>query len=352
MMIDDIRIRLSWGLIAAACIHAVLLGALCLGARYGVEQRRPQQPQGATGDDLQLPRPHDRSIGNEELQKFAEPPAVNYRAQAELKQQCPGGTCPTPQRATVANRNPFNLAPGETLVPGSVRWSTPQPRQPNALPAMVTPIVRPAQAAQPQPPKKHYQVALFLDDSAQAATLRQWFERDPELLTLRQRSEFQVYTASNPLYQTRYASVVPIAQFPAVLVLDSTGGHIHAAGKSMIPGSSTELVRDIRAAYENYKQAKQGHIESTGALKSTGYSWDDAINPAMRLEDNCGPDGCPQPNQDPWRPGSRVVNLFDRVDEAKNPLQALIWANALDLATLAVFATAALLLVFVIARRS
>jgi len=343
-MTDEVRIRLSWGLIAAAVIHAVLLAALCIGARVnsrstvndGIE---PTQP---------LPLPRGSITSTIEPEKFAEPPVVNYAAQSELKQQCPlGKPCPIAQQQRAAN--PYNLAPGETLVPGSVRLTTPKPQAP-AVPIVISPANYPAQASQPQSPKKSYQVALFLDDSAQAAALKQWFQTDADLIKLRDRSEFQVYTADNPLYRTRYASVVPASQFPAVLIQDASGGHIHAAGKSMIPGTSTELVDDIRKGWELYKQAKQGVIQATGAIKSTGYSWDDQINPAMRLNDNCGPDGCP-PTQDPWRPGSRIVDLFDRVD-ATNPIEALFWGSAIDLATIAVFGAAALLLVFVIARRS
>jgi hypothetical protein len=341
---EEIRIGLSWGLITAAIIHAILLAALCLGARHGIQKSDDCGPQGCQP----LPLPRGSITSSIEPEKFAEPPAVNYAAQSELKQQCPGGQCPTPQRVAVSN--PYNLAPGERLVPGSVRWSDPKPAQ---SPVVITPASYPAQAAGQRIPAKSYQVLLFLDNSQQSVALQSWFDRDDELLKLREKSSFQVYTPNNSLYRSRFASVVPVNQFPAVLIQDATGGHIHAAGKSMIPGTSSELVSDIRKGYELYKQAKQGTIQATGAIKSTGYSWDDQINPAMRLSsDNCGPDGCPPPSEDNsrWYPGKNLP-LFD-TDKAKNPLEALFWGSAFDLATIAVFGAAALLLVFVIARRS
>jgi hypothetical protein len=340
---EDIRIGLSWGLILAAIVHAVMLAALCLGAR-GVKPMTNCGPHGC--EQLTLPRRPYRSIGDEELQKFAEPPAVNYSAQHELKQQCPGGRCPLPASKPV-NSNPFNLAPGERLVNvGPAVTVTPQ--------RIITPVQYPSTPAQnlgTPMPAKSYQVLLFLDNSPQATSLQSWFDRDPDLLKLRERSSFQVYTATNSLYRTRFANVVPVSQFPAVLIQDASGGHIHAAGKAMIPGTPQELVSDISKGYQLYKQAKQGMMQATGAIRTAGYSWDDQINPAMRLSsDNCGPDGCPPSAQDPWYPGKKVNDLFDRVD-TKNPLEALFWGSAFDLATIAVFGLAAILLVFVIARR-
>jgi predicted RecA/RadA family phage recombinase len=339
---EDIRIGVSWGLILTAIVHAVMLAALCVGVRHGAKL----QMQDAPTDNLVLPRRPYRSIGDEELQKFAEPPTVNYSAQHELKQQCPGGQCPTRVPSRPTNSNPFNLAPGERLV--DVGPIVTVPSQP-----IITPVKYPLQPAQnvgTPTPAKSYQVLLFLDSSQQAVALQNWFDQDPELLKLRAKSSFQVYTANNSLYRTRFANVVPTSQFPAVLVQDATGGHIHAAGKSMIPATPQELVSDITAGYQLYKQAKQGTMQATGAIRTAGYSWDDQINPAMRLSsDNCGPGGCP-PQSDPWYPGKKVNDLFDRVD-GKNPLEALFWGNPSDLATIAVYGAAALLLVFVIARR-
>ncbi len=74
---------------------------------------------------------------------------------------------------------------------------------------------------------------------------------------LKESCEFQVYTATNAIYKTRYADIVPAEQFPVVLFQDATGGHIHAAGRSMIPSTPEELYSDLRHGYLLYKQAKQ-----------------------------------------------------------------------------------------------
>jgi hypothetical protein len=335
-MNDSIRIRLSWGLIAVAVIHAVLLAVLCI-------LMRPA-PQQATPDEWPPPPGvYDRpAIGSSSPEKFSEPPAVNYSAQSELKQQCPPGvTC---------KKNPFNLAPGERLLAvGPLRAVTPAKPQatPIITPASVPTI--PAQAAGERTPAKAVQVLLFLNSTQQSREIRQWFDTDANLISLKGRAEFQVYSVDNPLYRARFGQIVPPDQFPVVLIQDASGGHIHAAGKSMIPASAAELVSDIRKSYELYKQAKSGSLAMTGAIKTTGYSWDDAINPEMRLNDNCGPDGCP-PEQS-WRPGQRVFDrLFDG-DAPKNPIEAFLWASAIDIATMAVFGLAFVLLIFILARR-
>ena len=86
----------------------------------------------------------------------------------------------------------------------------------------------------------------------------------------------------------------------------------------MIPPDPSTLYDDLQQAYKLYLQAKQA--TRTGAIKTTGYSWDEAINPSMQLAPEDCPDGyCPrEPEQQPWRPGDRVRDvLFDRVDSEK-----------------------------------
>ena len=115
------------------------------------------------------------------------------------------------------------------------------------------------------------------------------------------------------LYRTRFAEIVPADQFPVVLFQDSSGGHVHAAGRSMIPTTPDELYSDLRQGYELYQQTRQA--QKTGALKTRGYSWDEAISPTMYLSLEDCPDGyCPVEPTDTWRPGDRVRDLlFDEV---------------------------------------
>ncbi len=166
-------------------------------------------------------------------------------------------------------------------------------------------------------------------------------------MALKESCEFQVYTSTNAIYKTRYADIVPAEQFPVVLFQDSTGGHIHAAGRSMIPSTAEELYSDLRHGYLLYKQAKQA--QKTGAVKTKGYSWDDAITPTLYLSAEDCPDGyCPtQPSED-RRPLDRVRDLFDGANDTRN---ALMWLSAGEIATVALIGIAAVLLVFILIKR-
>jgi len=57
--------------------------------------------------------------------------------------------------------------------------------------------------------------------------------------------------------------IVPTNQFAVVLFQDSTGGHIHAAGHTMMSTTPRGLYSDLRNGYELYLQAKQAQL--TGA---------------------------------------------------------------------------------------
>ncbi len=66
-----------------------------------------------------------------------------------------------------------------------------------------------------------------------------------------------------------------------------------------------ELYSDLRHGYLLYKQAKQA--QKTGAVKTKGYSWDDAITPTLYLSAEDCPDGyCPTPPSEDRRPLDRV----------------------------------------------
>jgi hypothetical protein len=340
---DSIRIRLSAGLVIVAIIHAVALAVLCVGFRMPKQTTEPapwnvpcaQQPDG--GDCYHSAA---RAVARPLQQP---PPSVNLSAQGELKQQCAGlGTC-----------NPYNLRPGETLLHvGPARpVARPTVAPPDPLVQPLPPSVLTLTDAQPtRPAAKQYQLLLFLDSSYQAQTLQAWFSQHQELINLRGRSEVQVYTDNSPLYRQRFASVVPPGQFPAVILQDARGGHIHAAGKSMIPATADMLVADLRKSYELYKQAKQGSIQATGAIKETGYRWDDGIHPAMRLysDDECGPDGCnPPQDRHPWRPLDRDGDgLFNR----REPANALVWMNSQEIWTIGLIGIGAVAVVVLLTK--
>ena len=97
-------------------------------------------------------------------------------------------------------------------------------------------------------------------------------------------------------------------------------------------------------------------------MKTRGYSWDDAISPRLQLNSEDCPDGyCPVEPNDRWRPndrdrdrdrdrdGDRVRDLlFDRTRDSRN---ALLWASAGELATIALIVLAVILLGFILIKR-
>jgi hypothetical protein len=364
-MTDTVRVRLSTGLFALALFHVLALGVACYVAHQrdarSTDAIAPARPWTPPAYNPHLSRPLGDGTSCESL------PEVNLHAQGELKQSAPSGEMkeagpclPCNRNANWSAANPFNLAPGETLLSVGPSRTVSQPAvqsPPSYLPpipaaghTMTIPAIGSPDASQ-RPPAKPVQILLFLDQSEGSAELQKWFQSDPGLAKLRAGSDFQVYTATSPLYRTRYARLVPADQFPVCLVQDASGGHIHAAGKQMIPRSGSQLHADIVAAYGLYKQAKQGSIQQTGALRTAGYSWDDQINPAMRLEatDCVGP-LCPSPGFGP-NPGGPNEGLF-RPSKPADPISALLWGSSTDLATIFVFVLAGGLLIFILARRN
>ncbi len=268
MINDTIRIRLSLGLIVVAIVHAILLGVVFTTVHYKPVQA---QPSNAGGTQLSTILP---SVGT--IEKLQEPQSVNLQAQGEIKQQI--RNCPP-------NCLPQRVYPAPVVVQPTIV-------QPTVVTPTVTPTVAPPVPATPTswthrsqqraagcyaslkpcfpPPKKSYQIALFVNADATSQRLQEWFTQNKQLAALKESCEFQVYTSTNAIYKTRYADIVPAEQFPVVLFQDSTGGHIHAAGRSMIPSTAEELYSDLRHGYLLYKQAKQA--QKTGAVKTKGYS--------------------------------------------------------------------------------
>ena len=347
MINDTIRIRLSLGLIVVAIVHAILLGVV-----FTALHNKPAQPQPEQSWTVPNYRPISPSVGT--IEKLQEPQSVNLQAQGEIKQQirnCPPNCLP--QRVYPATEvvQPTIVQP--TVVTPTVTpiVAPPVPASPNFVdtqkptqePLVVTPVSTPASP----PPKKSYQIALFVNADATSQRIQEWFTQNKQLATLKESCEFQVYTATNAIYKTRYAEIVPAEQFPVVLFQDATGGHIHAAGRSMIPSTPEELYSDLRHGYLLYKQAKQA--QKTGAVKTKGYSWDDAITPTLYLSAEDCPDGyCPTPPSGDRRPLDRVRDLFDGAKDTRN---ALMWLSAGEIATVALIGIAAVLLVFILIKR-
>ncbi len=327
-MKDDIRIRLSVGLIVVAVLHAVLLGAV-----FTALHRPP-----SSGEHKCWPLPNAKPVHSvgERIQQLPQPPRVNLEAQGEVKQQ--SGYCPPCPPTLMPTTQPYRLVPQTPTVPA---------------PIIVKPTPTTQSPTTPEQTQSRYQLALFLGDDDKSQRLMQWFDSDPDLAQLKSKCSFQVYTEKNALYRTRFADIVPVNQFPVVLFQDSTGGHVHAAGHAMLPSTPRELFDDLRHGFELYQQTRQA--QRTGALKTRGYSWDAAITPTMQLSSEDCPDGyCPiEPADTSWQPFDRDRDgnrdrLFDRVTDERN---AFIWAGAGELATLALILVAVLLLGFILIKR-
>jgi len=334
-MSDGVRIKLSAGLLAVALLHAVAIVGM-----FEAVHRSSRAPGQPLPWNVPLQRTPEPSIG-----KLAEPAAVNLHAQGEVKQQCidctPAYVRPAPR---IIRPSPTYVQPSPTIVLPAPTYVQPARTPPTLQPSI---LVQPTNS-NPQPPAKEYQLVLFLGSDAKSQQLLDWFNQDPRLQAMRKSCEFQVFTASNPLYKARFAADVPVEQFPVVLLQDKNGGHIHAAGHSMIPSTIDALYADFRKGFELYQQARQA--QKTGAIKSRGYSWDAAISPTMQLRPGDCPDGfCPDPSQDSWQPGQRIRDLlFDTTQDTRD---ALLWTSASEIATVALLGVAVVLIGIIIMRR-
>lgn len=322
-MEQSVRIRISGGLLFAAaliaCLHAATMATMFDKMSRQVDYHAPSlaelPPLLTNGPNSIVTAP-----------PIVTPP-VNISAQQEIKQQCLN--CP-----------PLPSYPSNVVIP-------------SGQPTLAPPIPRSAQVT--SLPEKQYQLLLFVDSSPQSQRLLQWFNTDKNLVNMRAARStvnVQTYAPGDPMYRARYATTVPVSEFPAVILTDKDGGHIHAAAKQFIPSTAAELYRDLLKGAELYKQAqaqRPANATMSGAIKTRGYSWDNTIQPTMQLPQSgadCVGPYCPQPNQpntpadDRWHPGSRIVDLLDGKD-AIDPIQAVVWANWQEIAIivlLAVFA--------------
>jgi hypothetical protein len=321
-------------------------------------------------------------------------PPVNTSARDEIKQQCSTRQCPTiqyPQYPSVNYSTPTYIAPsaipqangnseasaesrknGATLSvvrgsdgsltqcyailkDGRVWNSTGQAKTtiyagPNCFLALLqemkqgvrdislNPVSSPV-SIDVQNPEPRYQLAIFVNNQEAAKSLQSWFKTHSGLATLKRACAFLVYTADNPLYVARYAGIVPASNFPAVLFLKPDGGHIYASGGPMLPRSADQLYSDMKEAYRLSASVESAPVTAvdSGAIKNTGYNWDQSISPEMQLIQYQGcPDGnCPDDNSQIWRPGQRVRDIFGPKDDGIFDLKnAILWTSSSEIVTL------------------
>ncbi len=319
MMTGETKLKLSFGLVALVCLHALAFVTFDAALHEPIRQAVDSRQVVAVPDPFQIPRAEDRMSQIPQSSITSTP--VNTSALNEVKQgvfqrwttqqnSCP--TCP--------QQRPTYVQPGY-----SVATQTPSyvvPSQPATMPGVsVTPSQVVSTPTQPAtlPARKSFDLSIFLGNDQRSAILEQWFETDPQLKDMKSRCNFQRFTADNPLYRTRYASLVPADQFPVVLLEYADGGHIHAAGGNMIPATSALLVSDMRESWEKAKQVREAEGPKSGAIKTAAYSWDKSIAPSMQLigqaESECKDGQC------------RLVPSGGSLFPAKDNSQAIVWAS-------------------------
>jgi hypothetical protein len=99
-----------------------------------------------------------------------------------------------------------------------------------------------------------YSLAVFVGTDQASQRLLDWVNKDPQLSDLRKNVNFQAYTKDNPLYNARWAGVIPAEQFPAVVFTDSRGGHVYVAGSSSLPSTASGLYAALKESTQIQQQ--------------------------------------------------------------------------------------------------
>lgn len=353
---QEVRIKLSMGLIAAAAVHALLLAGVFEGLHNYAKTER-QKP--ASVGTLQLPTaPVNYQDYSGPIHKLQEPPPQpNAEALAEKKSQISGNcvNCvPTVVQPQYVQPHPLSrpqYAPGLPV-------NTPtyvQPAQPiYNSPARPERSIVTTTAQSSTVPRKYWQLSVFVGTDERSKTLLSWINTDPQFLKMRGNTDVQVYAKDDLLYRTRYASVIPVDQFPAIVLTDSNGGHVHAAGGNMIPRTSAELYADFVQGGRNYLEAKKSAPTqqqpmqlANGLIKSHGYSWDSGIHPAMQLmqAEECPGGQCPPDRE-------RATPLADLFEKQKDSKSLMTWIGNNELATLVVLAVCVGLVIVIVRKQT
>lgn len=106
------------------------------------------------------------------------------------------------------------------------------------------------------PTNQRCSVALFVSTDSQSQSLLDWFNNDKYVVEFKKKCNFQAYTRDNALYKSRYANLIPADQFPAVVFTAPDGGHIYVAARSQLPGSASQLMQAMQAAFEVANKAR------------------------------------------------------------------------------------------------
>lgn len=213
-------------------------------------------------------------------------------------------TAPTAQRGGInfdETRNSGGIV--NTLPVNSAARDEVKRQQPNCVPCLngtPQPSLQPAKPATGQmvakPTTPRYSIELFvLHNDRDSETLLNWFNSDATLQKWRKQTNFNVYTRDNATYKTRFANKIPDSSFPAVLVTDPTGGHVYICDRGSRPGSASALASSIAEAKQiqadtvSRQQSQFDQVNDMGQGQSSKDSLLDAIVGADCVDGKCKP---------------------------------------------------------------
>ncbi len=253
----DVRIALSFGLIAIAILQALTLVTA---------QRVAPHLEQAIFDSTQTNAPtalrgginfdESRNSGG-----IVNTLPVNSAARDEVKRQQP----PNPNCLPCINGQPRPLV------------ATPS----NPL---IQPITQPM-VAKPTTPR--YSIELFvLHNDRESERLLNWFNTDSVLQKWRKQTNFNVYTRDSKTYLTRFANKIPESSFPAVLVTDPTGGHVYLCDRYQCdrgsrPESANALTSGIAEAKQIQAETVARQQSQSEQVMSDGPSAKDSLLDAI-----------------------------------------------------------------------
>lgn len=181
----------------------------------------------------------------------------------EAKQSyTPGGVSYDNGKTATLNQMPVNEAAAR-----EVKKQYDPFAQSNAQPSRLVPT-QPKPTGDPvkvvsTPTASRFNVSVFVGTDRQSQDLLAWFDTNENLKALKSQCNYQAYTRDNALYKERFASIVSASEFPAVVVSDPQGGHVYAAGASMLPRSAADLYAEIYDGFQVYSRVVSKPSEPT-----------------------------------------------------------------------------------------
>lgn len=305
-IVDDkrpVKIAISSGLIGLvvfAILSLVLLERMAprIEAGLGLEPKQQYVPGGVSYDDGKTAplnqMPINESAAREKKKQSGAINTGNFMQ--SVPNSRPSGNKMFPRDHTQEIESPQLISQASSNGP-----ATPAPAAPNA-PANLT--------STPTTPR--YSTSIFVGSDAKSQAFLEWWNTDSQLQAVKKSTNFQAYTKDNPLYRSRYASLVPITDFPAVIISDADGGHVYAASGYGLPTSATILYREIYDAFQIHKQVVQPG--EPGPINSDAFS--------SSAQPDC-PDGlCVPADRQPFLNPERS-GVFPLLRPKPNPVESL-----------------------------